>query len=109
MIRKFTTEELALTSWDRWESNDHGRWGLESIKAANLAYQSRVLHDLLSAANSIQNTLRALEQNGLHQVIREQARKAREAERKRKARAKARRAKARQADRRTVAPLRRRA
>lgn len=75
-----STEQLALTHWDSWETNAVGQWTHDTINTACLAYlaqQARIqtarLRDIDNSMCNIKHYFHTLDTDGFRQLIRMKA------------------------------------
>ncbi len=91
-MAKKTTEQVALSDWGTWETNNNGNWTFNTIQTASLTFLAKEVRELKLTLNGIQRLLMSLGDDGLHVVIREHARQVRRAEERRRAQRRRRRA-----------------
>ena len=91
MTKEYTTEDLVLTTWRKWRSSADGLWAETTIQSAALIFIGCEIRTLNQTMTLIRQDLLSLGKDGLHDVIKAEAYRVREARRKRLARARARR------------------
>jgi hypothetical protein len=91
MTKNQKGSELCLTDWT-WTSDSDGKWFMGTIRDAAITESARRLIRMEQHLSTIVTLLNALGADGIHTVIRQQATKARKAERLRRQRAAAKRA-----------------
>lgn len=76
---------IAREDW-RWTSNDNGSWPVETMTAVGSAEAARRLGNVEGLLRSIYQLLQNLGSDGIHELIRFEARRVRKIERLRKGR-----------------------
>jgi hypothetical protein len=90
-VKHQTTEEIGTSVWKPWESMPNGTWSHERIVNSHMVFIAHEIRKLNETMTLFRQDMLSLGRDGLHDVIKAEARRVREAKRKRLARNRARR------------------